>query len=80
MNGGDVINSQSEFTRPSNVEIALRFLTLRKGRDLNPRSPCGDTRSPSARTRPLCDPSNFKNTFSIIAKNSAIMPICLPAR
>ena len=36
----------------------------RKGRDLNPRSPCGDTSSPKMRTRPLCDPSSCASVQS----------------
>lgn len=35
----------------------FRFNNGRREGDLNPRSSCDDTRFPSVRTRPLCDPS-----------------------
>jgi hypothetical protein len=34
-------------------------VTWRRERDLNSREPCGSTRFPSVRTRPLCDPSVY---------------------
>ncbi len=55
---------QIPLTYSANKKIRRRvFIYWRRGWDLNPRSRLRDTRFPSGRTRPLCDPSKMSISY-----------------